>query len=453
MNMFKTKTRRLIIDIVAVTTCFQFLIPRLFAQDGAFTDSHPQKLRVIVESDLPGGDPDDEASMTRFFLYLNEWDVEALIGSRGRKSSRLDVSAKDRLLQYIDDYESVYSNLLVHKDGYPSPDYLRTRTLQYDDGDLARDFIISVIDKPDPRPVYISNWGTGAGDDYDIETALKRALDHVMTTRSKADYTAFIGKIRYSQIDRYDRVGKTHLANMPFHLDITDEMDGGRWYWRWRPITEKAGGFDIKNDILNDHGPLCANYTIQKEGDTPTFMFWIRNGLGDFNHPDWGGWSGRYSLHSGNAWEPDQRDTWNGSTNRDNTLKRFADHIQMDFAARADWCITDTYEEANHEPVPFLQGNGSQQIFQQDVTGGQIMTLSASGTKDPDGDTLSYRWIYYQEAGTYPGTVMINNSRSSVCNFQIPSDALGKKIHIYLEVTDDGSPPLTRYRRAVLEVF
>jgi hypothetical protein len=445
MNYATMKTLCLLIII----SCVLFLIPQSCTHGGTFTDSHPQKLRVIVESDL-GGDPDDEASMTRFFLYMNEWDVEALIGTRGKKISRLDLSAKDMLLQYIDDYESVYSNLLIHKDGYPTPDYLRARTVQYDDGDVARDLIISVIDKPDPRSVYISNWGTLPNGPYNPATALRRALDHVKATRSADEYRSFVGKIRYSQINKYDRAGKAHLANMLFHLDVTDDMDGGRWYHRWRPITEKAGGFDVKSDIKNDHGPLAANYTIQKEGDTPTFMFWIRNGLGDFSRPDWGGWAGRYSNHNGNAWEPDQQDTWKGSTNRDNTLLRFADHIQMDFAARADWCVAATYGEVNHEPIPFLQGDGSQRIFQQEVTGWQNLTLSADGTNDPDGDALTYRWIYYQEAGTWPGEVTISNSSSPECTVQVPADAVGKKIHIYLEVTDKGIPPLTRYRRAVL---
>ncbi len=33
------------------------------------------KPQVIIETDTPGGDPDDEASLVRFFLYINEWDV------------------------------------------------------------------------------------------------------------------------------------------------------------------------------------------------------------------------------------------------------------------------------------------------------------------------------------------------------------------------------------------
>jgi len=48
---------------------------------------------------------------------------------------------------------------------------------------------------------------------------------------------------------------------------------------------------------------------------------------------------GRYSEKSGEKPERyyhcDATDNWNGSTNRDNTLKRRAEHLQRDFAARA----------------------------------------------------------------------------------------------------------------------
>jgi hypothetical protein len=29
------------------------------------------------------------------------------------------------------------------------------------------------------------------------------------------------------------------------------------------------------------------------EGDTPSFLYLIPNGLGDAEHPEWGGWGGR----------------------------------------------------------------------------------------------------------------------------------------------------------------
>src|ERR1043165_7041334 len=41
------------------------------------------RLRFIIETDA-GGDPDDEQSLVRFLLYVNEWDVEGIIANRAR---------------------------------------------------------------------------------------------------------------------------------------------------------------------------------------------------------------------------------------------------------------------------------------------------------------------------------------------------------------------------------
>src|SRR5215213_9502716 len=45
--------------------------------------NHPDssRLRLIMETDA-GGDPDDEQSLVRFLLYVNEWDVEGIIANR-----------------------------------------------------------------------------------------------------------------------------------------------------------------------------------------------------------------------------------------------------------------------------------------------------------------------------------------------------------------------------------
>lgn len=416
-----------------------------------FPEDQPmyEKLRVIIETDAPGGDPDDEASLVRFFLYMNEWDVEGLIGTRKASQSRLNLSGKDRILQYIDDYQTVYDNLKIHKVDYPAPGYLRQRTVQCHTGTEGMELAISAIDSDDPRPVWYLNWGTNDGN----TTALKQALDKVKAERSAAEYQKFTGRIRYVGAHTQELIGD-HYRNLAFYMDtFFPDMDGGRWYHRWAPLTQNAGGFNIDQDVKKDHGPLCANYTIVKEGDTMTFMHLIPNGLHDVNHPEWGCWSGRYSLNRDfNMWWCDQRDTRDGTTSRDNTLTRWTAHIQNDFKARADWCVAGEYSKANHEPVPHLQGDSSLAVLHIDVPVGQSYTLSAAGSTDPDGDSLSYKWTYYPEAGTYPGDVKIDDSssRDQECSVQIPSDAPGRTIHVVLQLTDDGVPPLTRYRRAVL---
>jgi hypothetical protein len=415
------------------------------------TDRQPVtgRTRIIIETDAPGGDPDDEASLVRLFLYLNEWDVEGLVGTRGPDQSRLGISGKDRILQYIDDYEHVYANLRVHSPDYPEPDELRCITKQCYSGVEGRDLVIAAIDRDDSRPIWYLNWGTNEEDDK--PTALRDALDYVKQSRADAEYRRFVGRIHYVEVYLSNFLGP-HRPALGLYMDtFYPTMDGGRWYHRWRPLTARAGGFDVDRDIKTGHGPLCAEYTIQKEGDTPTFMHLIPNGLNVPGRPAWGGWSGRYGLNQDlNMWWCDQRDVWQGITSRDNTLKRWAVHIQNDFRARADWCVAETFAEANHQPAPCLQGDKSQNIVFMDVRAGAAVSLSATGSADPDGDDLLYRWVYYREAGTFGGDVVLDRDTSQVCVVHVPPDAAGKTIHVILQVTDAGESPLTRYRRAIL---
>ena len=81
------------------------------------------------------------------------------------------------------------------------------------------------------------------------------------------------------------------------------------------------------------------------------------------------------------------------------------------------------------------------------------MALSAKGTTDPDGDALTYRWWQYQDADTYPGSVQIENGGQQNASMTVPADSkLGQTIHIICEVTDNGTPPLTRYQRVICNI-
>ena len=81
------------------------------------------------------------------------------------------------------------------------------------------------------------------------------------------------------------------------------------------------------------------------------------------------------------------------------------------------------------------------------------MKLSAQGTTDPDGDELTYHWWQYEEADSYDGKVEIQASDQQKASFTVPEDASkGQTIHVICEVTDDGSPSLTRYQRVVTTI-
>jgi hypothetical protein len=110
------------------------------------------------------------------------------------------------------------------------------------------------------------------------------------------------------------------------------------------------------------------------------------------------------------------------------------------------------YSEANHKPVAIVNGDSSRNPLRISAVHGEIVSLDASESSDPDGDDLTYRWWIYGEAGTYESTSSTTYNTSAKSSLLAPSDATGKTIHVILEIKDDGLPPLTSYRRIVIEV-
>ena len=189
--------------------------------------------------------------------------------------------------------------------------------------------------------------------------------------------------------------------------------------------------------------------------------------------PDWGGWGGRYVKVRENTWlDPVQepgyqypkgrwytstawgRNRMRKDTRNDQALYtylkpmwRWFEAIQNDFAARADWCVKP-YDQANHPPVVKLAHARGMK-----VRPGDKVSLSAKGTTDPDRDGLAYHWWQYQEADTYEGAIDIADTGKQEASFSVPDDGhKGQTIHIICEVTDNGTPQLTRYQRVVAEI-
>src|SRR5207302_954270 len=90
-------------------------------------------------------------------------------------------------------------------------------------------------------------------------------------------------------------------------------------------------------------------------------------------------------------------DSWEGTTSRDNTVRRWAADLQNDFRARLEWCVRD-FAHANHPPRPSLSGAPAKAI-----RGGETVALDARGSRDPDGQALQFAWSFYPEAGSYRG--------------------------------------------------
>lgn len=434
------------------------VLTALLASTGAVAAAEPAlvKPRIVIETDA-GGDPDDEQSLVRFLLYACDFDIEGILCTRpetlrpeNHNTEPTGLAIVQRLLAA---YREVYPRLRQHAD-FPAPEWLEARTVAgYDTVDDGVALLLAAVDRDDPRPLWFSNWGTNDG----TVSSLKRALDRVWDERGPEGYARFKNRLRLCSDDLFGE--HTTTREPPWQTWVWTKfpnLDGGRWYHRFGPLTAKAGGFNLQRDLLTGHGPLGALYPTnthlpQKEGDTPEFLYLIPNGLNEPEEPGWGSWAGRFGKQpdAGDRryfW-PNLRDTRDGRTHRDLTLLPWVAHLQNDFRARLDWCVTDR-DGANHPPTARVAGT-----LRPVVQSGERLRLDARDSHDPDGDALSFHWWHYPEAGTCDHRhVHLSGSRTPVAEFTAPVVTETGTVHLILIVTDQGSPPLTRYQRVVITV-
>jgi hypothetical protein len=136
------------------------------------------------------------------------------------------------------------------------------------------------------------------------------------------------------------------------------------------------------------------------------------------------------------------------------TIWRWRAAYQNDFAVRMDWTVKP-YAAANHPPVARLRHSDRVR-----AKSGERVSLSAEGSTDPDGHALSCQWFYYGEPGTLAlatartgAPLNIEDAGSMRAWFVAPKVSKPETMHIILAVTDQGTPPLTRYRRVIVTVY
>jgi hypothetical protein len=422
------------------------------------TQAGQAKHRLLVLTDI-GNEPDDSQSMVRLLVYANEFDVEGLVAT---SSVHLRNRVNPRMIaERVEAYGKVRDNLLKHADGYPTEAALRERIKSGQPALGMRgvgegkdsegsDWIIAVVDRDDPRPVWVTVWG-GAN-------TLAQALWKVKQARSPEEVERFVAKLRVYTISDQDDAGPWLRRTFPdlFYIvspGFTYEkatwagISGERFYKFSGPDFSLVSNDWIDEHIQHGHGPLGALYpdtSYIMEGDTPSFLYLVPNGLNAPEHPEWGGWGGRYERKGG--FYTDTADTVMGADGKtytagQATVWRWREAYQNDFAARMDWCVKSR-SEANHPPVARL---GHDEMLR--ARAGEVVRLDASGSADPDGNRLTYEWMYYPEAGTYRGPLEIDGSATAVARLEAPEVEGAPEAHVILKVRDDGMPPLTRYRR------
>lgn len=448
-----------------------------------------EKPRVFVLTDIEN-EPDDAMSMVRFLVYSNQYDIEGLAATTSiHQQKRI---APQRIQKIVNAYAEVRDNLEKNESGFPTAEFVLSKITEglpeygldaVGEGkdSPASEKLIQVVDKSDPRPLWVTVWGG--------PNVLAQALWKVRKTRSAEELAAFVSKLRVYTISDQDDSGPWIRKEFPDLFYIVSpgfDMGGAYHHATWSGISgdyfhARCDGADftlVTNEWLNHNirrkGPLGAEYPFWEflmEGDTPSFLNLINNGLSDPEHPDWGGWGGRYEFYTPRMQKwflyPESRPIW---TNADDevegvdgrwhdgnheTIWRWREAFQNDFAARMDWTILPP-EKTNHPPVPKIEGE-----MHLNAAKGDRIDLSAVGSSDPDGDAVSYKWFCYREAGTFAiatgftaEAIQIKDSDQQKAWFQVPSWGVMSNgtIHLILAVTDHGSPRLTRYKRVIITV-
>ena len=448
--------------------------------------------RMIVLTDI-GAEVDDTESMVRLLLYSDVIDIQGLVATT---STWKKTSVSPELIQaVIDAYSKVHGNLVKHDPNYPSAEALRALVkrgrAEYGMSGVGpgkdsegSDWIIQALKRNDDRPLWISVWGG-------VNT-LAQALYKLRATKPATEFDRLVAKLRVYTISDQDDSGVWIRKNFPKLFYIV--TPGGDYNAAtWTGINTFVPGIDnttisnkwLAEHIQQGHGPMGAMYpdvAYGMEGDTPSWLALIPNGLGDPEHPEWGGWGGRYELYrpelpvmdpktfyGGVPNEQETRPIWTNAiddytppvmgeygrtTKRGEksfkdfkaTLWRWRDDFQNDFAARMEWTIKST-REGNHPPVAILHHPDK-----FTVRSGGDFALDASAT-DPDGDSVSLYWFQYVEAGTYKGAITINYAENMPhLDLVAPKVDKPETVHFILRVTDKGTPPLSRYKRVVVTV-
>ena len=215
-------------------------------------------------------------------------------------------------------------------------------------------------------------------------------------------------------------------------------------------------------------------------------------------NPTYGGWGGRYVwrqpsgetrpfwTQGGDSYpgRDSSRDTVIGTdgqahTTDQATIWRWRNAFQRDFAARMAWA---SGRGSNHNPRITVNTESGTTPLTVITPVGTPVVLDTTGTVDPDRDALTFRWFHYPEAGTgIPGQPVLGarprvggggdpatggipsapdggppqppvrvkldapTSPRAAATLLVPGIA-----HVILEVTDNGAPNLTSYRRIIL---
>jgi hypothetical protein len=214
------------------------------------------------------------------------------------------------ILKILDAYRKAEPNLLKHEKGYPPYEKLRLKVKKglavygmtgVGEGKDSEgsDWIISALEKKDDRSLWVPVWGG--------PNMLAQALWKIKNTKPAVEAEKLYQKLRIYSISDPDDSGPWIQKTFPgiFYV-VTPGYNYAKATWLGIALplagsnTEVSSNDWVAKHIQQGHGPLGAAYpdiAYGMEGDTPSFLNLIINGLNDPRHPNFGGWGGRYEFY------------------------------------------------------------------------------------------------------------------------------------------------------------
>ena len=438
------------------------------------------KPRLVVCTDIAPADvePDDMESMVRLMAYADMFEMEALIASVGWNCDPYPKEWAQYLYRVIDAYEQDVTKLMKRSGqesflspaeengqqriGYwPSADYIRSRAVMgSENGGIkvigqgndspGSELLIRLADEDDPRPIHVAAWG-GAN-------TLAQAIWKVQQTRSDDEVKSFVRKFSiYTITDqdmdyahRMDRARSSHQwLRREFQDDLQFIWDEGTWQEQCELGKQNWSQHQQNIQGKGALGKEYPNYKWGVEGDTPSFLYVMPNGLNDPEDPSQAGWAGYHqrgicpdSLTTAwTSWQEPIRSISVGYK------QRFYPDELNDFMARMQWADKG---EGNHNPFVVINGHKGPSPLVLHAKAGESIRLDASKSSDPDRDAINFHWWQQPEIGT--AVLTIGDTDNAVTTIHIPADAAGQTLHIVCEVSDQGSFTLKSYLRVIVVI-
>lgn len=319
-----------------------------------------ERPRLCVLTDI-GGDPDDTQSMIRLMVYANEFEIEGLIASASGTIGELkeSITQPQLIRQVVEAYDKVRPNLAKKAEGWPETADLLAK-IKIGNPHRGRSFIgpghdtegsrwlVERIDAGKPgRPLNIAIWGG--------QTDLAQALWQVKAKRGEKGFADFASRFRVYDISDQDGIADWMRGEFPgLHYILSRPVAGADR----REATFRGmylGGDEALTSLawidanIRFTGPLGALYPVEtwtapnphgclKEGDTPSWFFFLPAGGNDPHDPAKPGWGGQFQKSAG-GWYTDPP-----ITSRDHPrdhVNRWRPVFQADFAKRMSWCLPE----------------------------------------------------------------------------------------------------------------